>query len=176
MKVCTWCKETKEFKEFVEDNRYKDGHHCYCRKCTNFRQLNKHRSPEKLEKRRKYDRDKYRKKHGIPLDPPAFSVRKTIPGARHINVHGYVVLGKSNHPNAMKNRRILEHILIMSKHLGRPIRKGETIHHKNGIRHDNRIENLELWNKKHKPGQRVSDMIPWCIEFLSEYGYTVTKN
>jgi hypothetical protein len=90
----------------------------------------------------------------------------------HLDKHGYVLVPGKGHPNAEKGGNIREHILVMSKHLGRPLKKRETVHHKNGIRSDNRIENLELWNSRHSSGQRVEDKIAWCKEFLKEYGIT----
>lgn len=91
-------------------------------------------------------------------------------GSGHKDPNGYIYINRVNHPNSQKRGRIYEHTYVMSNHIGRPIKKGETVHHKNGIRNDNRIENLELWYRAQPAGQRVEDKIKWCKEFLKEYG------
>jgi len=84
-------------------------------------------------------------------------------------VKGYVLIYAPDHPRS-HNNKILEHIVVMEEHIGRELVPGENIHHKNGVKDDNRIENLELWNSSQPSGQRVSDLLEWANEILDLYG------
>jgi hypothetical protein len=61
-------------------------------------------------------------------------------------------VGKNYQGSKKKNGFILEHRYVMEQYLGRPLYKHETVHHKNGIKTDNRIENLELRSGNHGVG------------------------
>ena len=62
-----------------------------------------------------------------------------------------------------------QHRFIMEEYLGRALFPGENVHHINGVRNDNRIENLELWVSSQPSGQRVEDLVNWAKEILERY-------
>lgn len=97
---------------------------------------------------------------------PAGSLR---PGGSRVNRRdGYVGVHRPLHPNANCDGYVLEHRLVMEQTLGRPLQAFENVHHKNGIRSDNRPENLELWCKPQPSGQRAIDLARWAVETYPE--------
>ena len=88
---------------------------------------------------------------------------------KKLNPAGYVVWYDPASPHANSGGWVYEHRAVMGELLGRPLKKDESVHHKNGDRSDNRKENLELWSKAQPPGQRVSDKIEWARWILARY-------
>jgi hypothetical protein len=191
MKICKECE--KEFQEKVSFEKYCSE---ICAKKYHYRkEINRRRTDQEYrikrnkreidrrQKKRQEDpaikrkhaedeKARYRKKNGINSDADLKCAPK---GSGTITSHGYRQIISHGHPNCRRDGSMFEHVYIMSQHIGRRLIKGETIHHRNGIRDDNRIENLEIWHRAQPPGQRLDEKIEWCKKFLAIYGYDVLQ-
>ena len=82
---------------------------------------------------------------------------------------GYIHCYASTHPCSDVRGYVLQHRLIMEDVIGRRLLSNEHVHHKNGIRSDNRVENLELWAVPHPYGQKIEDLVNYSINLLRLY-------
>lgn len=171
-KVCMHCKIDKEYIEFGSNKANKDGLNVWCKICARKKSTEyRHRTPEAWERERHQKFVNWREKLGIPV-PIKIKGKK---GEGYINRQGYLSFKRKDHPCADKNGRVQASHLVVYEHTGRILKKGESVHHKNGHRLDNSIENLEVWSTSQPSGQRIEDKINWCIEFLIEQEYDVKK-
>lgn len=98
-------------------------------------------------------------------------------GGKTRHKKGYVMQSAPSHPRVLNtiNKYVFEHILVMEQFLGRYLLPGENIHHKNGVKDDNRIENLELWVIHQPAGQRAEDLLNWAYQIIDRYGSDPTN-
>ena len=96
---------------------------------------------------------------------------REVSGDGFIN-HGYRMVPVPPHLRHLSegNRTMAEHRLVMAAHLRRPLRGDENVHHVNGDRLDNRLENLELWSTSQPSGKRVEDLLEYAQVILDRYG------
>lgn len=105
---------------------------------------------------------------GQGIGSPTSTRRRRSIGDTRTNGDGYVLVYRPDYPGIKQPFYIQQHRLAMEELLGRRLRPFETAHHRNGVRHDNRPANLELWTKPQPAGQRPEDLVDWVLDNYPE--------
>lgn len=166
MKKCSKCGETKALDDFYKESSNKrDGRRGDCKECLRNRQKKSYNaelnSRKYLQSKNICDCGATKSRYANTCRPCRSKFDPENP-TWYTDNHGYVV---AYSPYG----QIRQHRYVMERHLGRPLLPHENVHHKNGIRDDNRIENLELWSTSQPSGQRVEDKLEWCRWFIKQY-------
>ena len=165
----SWCPECREILPLEKFYRRSDNGKpfTYCKPC-----------------RKKRDKAYYDEKLAAEPTLTPSRGRKAQIGYRTETAKGYVLVkvgtDRSCHPRSDKWGYVYEHILVAEEKYGLPITREFTIHHLNGVRNDNRPENLELRRGLHGKG---ADAVPGLLrdpdnrllaaQILRQYGFTV---
>lgn len=151
----------------VIEGCYNETGHGKRRRCTDHAKRCTHPGCTKWAKTllcRKHQNRKYGQT-SLDMDAPEYGFDGA--GQWHRMEDGYVIRYQRNAEG--KTVRVRQHREVMAEHLGRPLLRHENVHHINGVRHDNRIENLELWITSQPSGQRMTDVVAWAQEILETY-------
>lgn len=109
---------------------------------------------------------KYLLRHGVRIRPhievaPRGDRHHAWKGGRHVGE--YIYLPAPDHPHKNWSGHVLEHRLVMEKHLGRYLLPTEVVHHKDKNKHNNAIENLEVFstNAEHLAAELKGQTPKW---------------
>lgn len=178
MKICSKCKIEKELDEFhknksackecrrTENLKYKEKINNRCQNCHKLikPRVNLCKSCCQLgELNHEFERVRTKEENlsrGLRLEN-----NSNWKGGRYLNSEGYVLVRIDNHLTANKYGYIMEHRLVMERHLGRFLTSEEIVHHKNHKKADNKIENLKLFknHSEHKAHHDKERQIKNCI-------------
>jgi hypothetical protein len=84
-------------------------------------------------------------------------------GAGYTNANGYRMIRRDG-------KSVPEHRVIMEEHTDKKLLPKQNIHHINGVKDDNRISNLEIWDTSQPSGQRIPDKVQHAKEMMVRYG------
>lgn len=178
-KTCRTCGETKDYRSYYKAVGNADGYENQCKPCKNKTQdpvVRRARVKEWRVKKVLQGHYGHCAACNNPLGRSEGDKRKTkycskcLKGELHPNYSGgYINQDGYRIITVGKGKTMLEHRHVMEQHLDRKLFGDENVHHINGIRDDNRIENLELWSTSQPSGQRVLDKVAWAHEILNRY-------
>ena len=156
MRVCVVCLTGKPLDSFYRDKHSRDGHRLNCKDC------HKEAILKQTPRKSKCQCGNDMAHTSSRCRSCATSLRQDRPLVWKKDIHGY--------NRAYRNgKAVYEHRIVAEHVMGRSLRFHENVHHKNGVRDDNRIENLELWIKPQPCGQRLSDLLSWiCTNYTQE--------
>lgn len=99
------------------------------------------------------------------------NTRRPDYGTGRYKKNGYIMIFQKGHPRTSGKGKnyVFEHIVVMEKYLGRYLKADENVHHKNGVKDDNRITNLELWVRPQPVGIRATEALDWAKEIVARY-------
>jgi hypothetical protein len=159
---CSKCGQTKSLSDFHKSPTGKFGVRPDCKDCVRLRQQRNKISSEKAHT--KYLKTKDLCACGKTKSRYAERCRDCAQPAADwkYDKQGYIV-------KYFNGKEIRQHRVVMEQHLNRELLPEENVHHKNGVRDDNRLENLELWSSSQPAGQRVKDKVKWAEEILLLY-------
>ncbi len=115
-----------------------------------------------------FDYEKVLHKNGDKTDNRLENLELFVYAQKRIDKSGYIEIRLPSHPDARKSGYILEHRLVMEKKIGRRLSRKEVVHHKNGDKADNRIQNLHLFsdNKSHLRHELTGKIPNWSQDGL----------
>lgn len=168
--VCTKCNLNKSVNDFGLRNDRRGGRDSICFECQSHIRLSRELRDTRSCSVSDCDRPYYRQglcsmhcqrlRHKGVLGPVHRLKRED--GQWYLNAQGY-------RQTSIDGKSVLEHRVIMAIYLRRNLLPHENVHHINGIKDDNRLENLELWEHSQPSGQRVVDKVAWAKELLRLY-------
>jgi hypothetical protein len=104
---------------------------------------------------------------GADMFAPLRTIRPGEWGEWGVDNRGYI--RRSRRLPDGRQEKQAQHRYVMEGVLGRQLLPGENVHHINGVRTDNRPENLELWVTHQPNGQRPEDLVAWAREIMERY-------
>lgn len=181
-KLCRTCKTLKDYRSYYKANANSDGYENQCKVCkSGSRDPETRRIYIKAWRAKKKAEGHYGlcsncktplgRNEGIKSLRARGVCKECNFGTNHVSWNGGKTLNHDGYVvyRYAKGKTKLEHRYLMEQHLGRELFEDENIHHINGVKTDNRIENLELWSSMQPRGQRIADKITWAKAILARY-------